>query len=94
MQSRWSVIFTSKHLISKIVVRNGVFFYCNALLSIMNELFTEKKKKKEKENIYIITYSRIGVFKGATKLQPKIIFVSATKINENTTNILNCHFSK
>ena len=72
MQSRWSVIFTSKHLISKIVVRNGVFFYCNALLSIMNELFTEKKKKKkekkEKENIYIIKNSRIGVFKGATKL--------------------------
>ena len=30
--------------------------------------------------------------KGATKLQPWIIFVSATKIGRNTTNILNCYF--
>ena len=35
-----------------------------------------------------------GVFvvKGATKSHWKI-FVSATKIDENTTNILNCYFS-
>ena len=32
-------------------------------------------------------------FKGATKSYWKIIFVSATKIGENTTNILNCYFS-
>ena len=31
--------------------------------------------------------------KGATKSYRKIIFVSATKIGENTTNILNCYFS-
>ena len=31
--------------------------------------------------------------KGATKSYRKIIFVSATKISENTTNILNCYFS-
>ena len=30
--------------------------------------------------------------KGATKSYQKIIFVSATKIGENTTNILNCYF--
>ena len=30
--------------------------------------------------------------KEATKLSPKIIFVSATKIGEITTNILNCYF--
>ena len=30
--------------------------------------------------------------KGATKSYQKIIFVSATKIDENTTNILNCFF--
>ena len=28
------------------------------------------------------------------KLQPKIIFVSATKIGENITNILHCYFSE
>ena len=33
-------------------------------------------------------------FKGATKLYPKIVFVSATKIDENVTNILNCCFPK
>ena len=39
------------------------------------------------------------LLKGATKLQTKVIFVSATKIDENTTNIskllfftLNLHF--
>ena len=32
-------------------------------------------------------------FKGATKSYRKIIFVSATKIGENTTTILNCYFS-
>ena len=32
------------------------------------------------------------MIKGATKSQ-KIIFVSATKIGRNTTNILNCYFS-
>ena len=31
--------------------------------------------------------------KEATKSYRKIIFVSATKISENTTNILNCYFS-
>ena len=33
------------------------------------------------------------MLKGASKLQRKIIFVSATKIGENATNILNCYFS-
>ena len=32
-------------------------------------------------------------FKGATKSYREIIFVSATKIGENTINILNCYFS-
>ena len=32
------------------------------------------------------------VFKRATKLKPKIISVSATKIGENTAIILNCYF--
>ena len=32
-------------------------------------------------------------FRGAMKSYRKIIFVSATKIGENTTNILNCYFS-
>ena len=34
------------------------------------------------------------VTKGATKLWPKVIFVSATKIGENTSNILNYCFSQ
>ena len=33
-------------------------------------------------------------FKGVTKLQRKIIFVSATNIGRNTINILNYYFSK
>ena len=33
-------------------------------------------------------------FKGATKLSSTITFVSATKIGENLTNILNYYFSK
>ena len=33
-------------------------------------------------------------FKGATKLYPKIIFVSPTKIDGNTTKTLNCYFFK
>ena len=37
---------------------------------------------------------KFNIFKWATKLLPKIIFVSATKIGENTTNILNYFFSK
>ena len=35
----------------------------------------------------------LRIFKGATKLYPTIIFVSATKISENVTNIWNCYFS-
>ena len=35
-----------------------------------------------------------SVFKGASKLQSKIIFVSATKIDENTANLLICCFSE
>ena len=30
----------------------------------------------------------------ALKLQLRVIFTFATKISKNTTNILNCHFSK
>ena len=33
-------------------------------------------------------------FKGATKLQTKIIFVSATKIGESTTKIISCFSQK
>ena len=33
-----------------------------------------------------------AVFKGATKLKTKVIFVSATKIGENTTKILKLLF--
>ena len=33
------------------------------------------------------------IIEGATKAYQKIIFVSTTKIGENTTNILNCYFS-
>ena len=36
---------------------------------------------------------QVGMFKGDTKSYWKIIIVSATKIGENTTNILNCYFS-
>ena len=39
-------------------------------------------------------FSIYKLIKAAPKLQPKIIFVSITKIGENTTNILNCYFSK
>ena len=36
----------------------------------------------------ILFFKSINV-KGAPKLQPKIIFVSAVKIDENKTNIIN-----
>ena len=35
----------------------------------------------------------VNNLKAATKSYRKIIFESATKIGENTTNILNCYFS-
>ena len=50
-----------------------------------NKKATAKKKKRKN--------SKMTHFKGATKSYRKIIFVSATKISENTTNILNCYFS-
>ena len=34
------------------------------------------------------------IYTGAPKLQPKTIFLSAAVIGGNTSNILNCHFSK
>ena len=34
----------------------------------------------------------LSLFKGATKLKPKIIFVSTKKIGESTINIINCCF--
>ena len=41
-------------------------------------------------------YHPVGIlpllFKGTTKLLAKIIFLSATKISENTTSTLNCYF--
>ena len=46
--------------------------------------------------LYIENYHPVGIlpllFKGATKLQAKFIFLSATKISENTTSTLNCYF--
>ena len=44
-------------------------------------------------NIYSFHNIFFLFFKGAAKSYRKIFFVSATKIGENTTNILNCYFS-
>ena len=49
----------------------------------INKEFSSKIMKKSR-------LRNNSLLKGATKLQRKIIFVSATKIGENTTNILNC----
>ena len=48
------------------------------------------------EDIYKkVGYSNNKYFnvKGATKVQVKIIFMTRTKIGENTARIWNCHFS-
>ena len=46
--------------------------------------YVRKMKRVEKHDLK----------KGPMKLQPQIIFVSPTKIDENTSNILNHCFSK
>ena len=43
-------------------------------------------------NLKIILIETVPI-KGDMKLYEKIVFVSATKIGEDTTNILNCCFS-
>ena len=45
----------------------------------------------EMSNITVISEEKV---KGTTKLQPKTIFVSTTKIDENTVNIFNWYFFK
>ena len=52
---------------------------------------TQRKKCLSLNENFIITL--LFLKGGATKL-PKIIFVSATKIGEDATNVLNCYFSK
>ena len=43
-------------------------------------------------NLKIVLIETVPI-KGDMKLYEKIVFVSATKIGEDTTNILNCCFS-
>ena len=51
------------------------------------EIFGGNKKKNEFKKIFYVIENNLV---GAAELLPSINFVSATKIEENTTNILNC----
>ena len=51
-------------------------------------IHTTRLKNKLLSNFEVLTE-----FKGATKSYRKIMFASAIKIGENTTNISNCYFS-
>ena len=59
---------------------------------LRSEDFTKSQKPRYLENETSFSIQIKKLIKGATKSYRKIIFVSATKIGENTSNILNCYF--
>ena len=62
--------------------------------SYKTNAYNKLPNKSHDLSISVPHFSYYVFFKGATKSYPKIIFVSTTKIGENTTNISNCHFSR
>ena len=88
--------FSPRLFINKVASSRDLIIFMKSLISlfeIISKVIPDQKFLLMAVSVADADAINPNSIKGAMKLQPQIIFAPATKIGENTTSVLNYHFS-